>query len=131
MSSTDLFTACLVRVHSWDISDNEPLYWMDFTPAPSYAGQLPMFIKKTRQLLDQKQRLIIISHQSSRLSELLDEEDVIASPSTEIKEIPPTGSLTLVQGLMAEGWIMNNDSYLLTDAEIFGFIKQRRLMKRR
>jgi transcription-repair coupling factor (superfamily II helicase) len=64
------------------------------------------------------------------LSELLDEEDIIAAPLTEIKQIPPPGSLTLVQGSLAEGWVMNN-TYLFTDSEIFGFIKQRRLLKKR
>jgi len=116
---------------SWDASNNEPLYRLNFTTTPSYAGQLPMFIKKAKQLIDQKRRLILISHQASRLSELLDEENIIASPATEIEQVPLPGSLILVQSSVAEGWVMNNDTYLFTDAEIFGFIKQRRLMKRR
>jgi len=110
---------------------DEESHRLNFTPASSYAGQIPSFIKKTRQLLAQKQRLILVSHQASRLSELLDEEDIIAAPLTEIKQMPPPGSLTLVQGSLAEGWVMNKDTYLFTDAEIFGFIKQRRLVKRR
>ncbi len=115
---------------TWDTTDDEQTYQLNFTPAPSYAGQLPVFIKKVKQMLRQKHRLILISHQASRLSELLDEEDIIAPPLTEIKQIPPPGSLTLVQGLLAEGWVINNDTYLFTDAEIFGFIKQRRLLKK-
>jgi len=116
---------------AWDVSDGEPLYQLNFASAPSYAGQLPVFIKKTKQLLDRKHRLILVSYQASRLSELLDEEDIIASPVTEIRQVPPPGSLTLVQGSVAEGWVMNNDTHLFTDAEIFGFIKQRRLMRSR
>ncbi len=115
---------------TWGITDNEQAYQLNFTPAPSYAGQLPVFIKKAKQMLHGENRLILISHQASRLSELLDEEDIIAPPLTEIKQIPPPGSLTLVQGLLAGGWVMNNDTYLFTDAEIFGFIKQRRLLKK-
>ncbi|MBA7486307.1 Transcription-repair-coupling factor [subsurface metagenome] len=116
---------------AWDITDANQLHRLNFTPTPSYAGQIPVFIKKAKQLLKQKHRLILISHQASRLSELLDEEDIIAPPLTEITQIPPPGSLTLVQGSLAEGWVMNNDTHLLTDAEIFGFIKQRRLVKKR
>jgi transcription-repair coupling factor (superfamily II helicase) len=104
---------------------------LNFTVTPSYAGQLPTFLKKVKQLLEQKQRLIIVSHQASRLSELLEQEDIIASPVSEIGEIPPPGSLTLLQGLLAEGWILNNETHLFTDAEVFGFIKQQRLIKRR
>jgi len=120
---------CL-RLTAWDITDSEQPYRLDFTPAPSYAGQLPSFVKKVKQLLLQKRRLILTSHQASRLSELLYEEDIIAPPLTEINQIPPPGSLTLVQGSLAEGWVMNNDTHLLTDAEIFGFTKQRRLTKK-
>jgi len=109
----------------------EPNYRLNFTTAPSYAGQLQTFVNKVKQLLEQKQRLIIVSHQASRLSELLEQEDIIASPITEIEQIPPPGSITLVQGLLAEGWVLDNHTTLFTDAEVFGFIKQRRLVKRR
>jgi transcription-repair coupling factor (superfamily II helicase) len=103
---------------------------LEFSPAPSYGGQLPSLVNKVKQLLKQKQRIIIISHQASRLAELFSEEDIIASPVSELKQIPPPGSLTLVQGLLAGGWVLDNTT-LLTDAEVFGFIKQRRLIKRR
>jgi len=116
---------------AWDITDAKQLRQLNFTPISSYAGQIPVFIKKAKQLLSQKHRLILISHQASRLSELLDEEDIIAPPLTEIAQIPPPGSLTLVQGSLAEGWVINNDTHLFTDAEIFGFTKQRRLVKKR
>ncbi|MFC1915269.1 transcription-repair coupling factor [Chloroflexota bacterium] len=110
---------------------DEESYQLNFTPASGYAGQLPLFLRKTRQLLGQKRRLIFVSQQASRLAELLEEEDIIAAPLTGIKQIPPPGSLTLIQGSLAEGWVMNNETYLFTDAEIFGFIKQRRLVKKR
>lgn len=116
---------------AWGISDNEQPYQLNFAPAQSYAGQLPGFIKKAKHFLNQKHRLILVTHQASRLSELLEEEDVIASPLTEIKQIPPPGSLTLLHGSLAEGWVMNNDTHLYTDAEIFGFTKQRRLIRKR
>ena len=111
--------------------DNEPSCQLGFTPAPNYAGQLPTFINKVKQLLGRKYRIIVLSHQASRLSELLDEEGIFAPPLTEIKQVPPPGSLALVQGSLAEGWVMNTDTYLFTDAEIFGFVKQRRLVKKR
>ncbi len=116
---------------TWGATKHEQLYRLGFSPAATYTGQLPVFIKKTKQLLKQKRRVILISHQASRLSELLEEEDIIAPPLTKIKQIPPAGSLTLIQGSLAEGWIMNNDTHLFTDAEIFGFVKQRRLIKKR
>jgi transcription-repair coupling factor (superfamily II helicase) len=104
---------------------------LSFRTAQSYAGQLPTFIQKAREMLSQKKRVVIVSHQASRLSELLEEEDIIAPPLTEVREVPAPGSLTLLPGLLGEGWVMNGDTYLFTDTEIFGFIKQRRLLKRR
>ncbi|MFC1931651.1 transcription-repair coupling factor, partial [Chloroflexota bacterium] len=118
-----------LKLAAW--SGDEASLRLNFTPAPGYGGQLPSFLKQVKKLLGQKHRLIIVSHQASRLSELLGEEDIIASPLAEIKQLPLPGSLTLLQGSLAEGWVMNNDTYLLTDAEIFGFVKQRRSVKRR
>jgi len=119
------------KLTAWGVGKDEVAHKLSFTTAPGYAGQLPALVKKAKQLLKQQQRLIIVSHQASRLAELLEQEDIIAEPVSEIKEIPPPGSLTLVQGLLGEGWVMNGQTHLLTDAEVFGFIKQRRLVKRR
>ncbi len=110
---------------------DEPWHELHFTPAQSYAGQLPMFVKKAQEVLGREPRLIVVSHQASRLSELLDQAEIIAPALTELKEVPLPGSLTLLQGLLAEGWVMNGDTLLLTDAEIFGFMKQRRMLKKR
>jgi transcription-repair coupling factor (superfamily II helicase) len=116
---------------AWGIGESEPTHRLNFTTTPSYAGQLPAFVNKVKQLLEQKERLIIISQQASRLSELLNQEDIITTPVTRIEHVPPPGSLTLVQGALAEGWVMNKKTQLYTDAEVFGFIKQQRQVKRR
>ena len=103
---------------------------LNFVSSPSYVGQLSAFAKKAKQFLKQKHRFILVSHQASRLAELLAEEDIIASPITEIEQSPSPGCLVLVQGLLASGWIMNGDNHLITDTELFGFTKRRRLTKR-
>ncbi|MCK4863181.1 MAG: DEAD/DEAH box helicase, partial [Dehalococcoidales bacterium] len=104
---------------------------VDFISAPGYAGKLPVFLKKVAELLVQRKRIIIVSHQASRLSELLTEEDIVAAPVDEVNEVPGPGALVLVQGSLPEGWVMGGETYLFTDSEIFGFVKQRRLVKRR
>jgi len=118
-----------LRITAWGSAGDEAPYRLNFAPAASYAGQLPAFIKKAKEMLARKQRLILVSHQASRLSELLDREDIIAPPLTRVSK-PPPGSLTLVQGSLAEGWAMG-DTCLFTDTELFGFVKQRRLAKKR
>jgi transcription-repair coupling factor (superfamily II helicase) len=104
---------------------------LDFISAPGYAGKLPVFLKKAAELLSQQKRIIIVSHQASRLSELLAEENIIAAPVEEVTQAPGPGALVLVQGSLPEGWVMSGDTHLFTDAEIFGFVKQRRLVKKR
>ena len=120
---------CL-HLAGWDAVENERWHQLDFAPAPNYTGRLPLFLEKVKDMLGRGWRLILVSHQADRLSELLEEEDIIAPPLPEIGQVPPPGSLTLVQGLLAEGWVMGN-TCLLTDAELFGFVKQRRLLKKR
>ncbi|MFH1382376.1 MAG: transcription-repair coupling factor [Chloroflexota bacterium] len=126
---TEIQSRQRLTLTAWDIDEAGPVDKLDFTAAPSYAGQLPLFVRKVKELLDRKERVILVSHQSRRLAELLEAEGMIAPPLDEVKQVPPPGSLTLVQGLLAEGWVMGH-TYLLTDAEIFGFVKQQRLLKK-
>ncbi len=115
-----------LNLAAWGVEER-----LDFISTPGYAGKLPVFLKKVAGLTGQRKRIIIVSHQASRLSELLAEEDIIAAPVEEVTEVPGPGALVLVQGSLPEGWVMGGETYLFTDAEIFGFVKQRRLVKRR
>jgi transcription-repair coupling factor (superfamily II helicase) len=103
---------------------------LDFFTAPNYMGKLPSFINKTIDLLKQQKRIIIVSHQANRLSELFDEKDIVVAPVEEVSQVPEPGTMVLVQGSLPEGWVMGGETYLFTDAEIFGFVKQRRLVKK-
>ncbi|MBN1366676.1 MAG: transcription-repair coupling factor [Dehalococcoidales bacterium] len=99
-----------------------------FSVFPGFGGQLPQFIEKVKQLLKQKRRLVITSYQAGRLEELFDEAGLTVTPTTEIKQLPLPGSITLVQGSLSAGWSLNNETYVFTDAEIFGFVKRNRLV---
>ncbi len=111
-------------------SERTATHQLEFKALPSYGGQLPTFIAKIKQMLADKERIILVTHQANRLSELLGEEDIIAPVLTEIKQTPLPGSLTLLQGLLSAGWSLR-DTHLFTDAEIFGFTRQQRLQKKR
>jgi transcription-repair coupling factor (superfamily II helicase) len=115
-----------VSLSAWGTAEQ-----LDFITAPGYAGKLPLFVSKIKELRGQDKRVIIVSHQASRLAELLAEQDIIASPAETVADVPPAGSIVLVQGSLAEGWVMGGETFLFTDAEIFGFVKQRRLVTRR
>jgi transcription-repair coupling factor (superfamily II helicase) len=119
-----------IMISSWDTANDSGQYLLDFAAAPSYAGQLTVLLSRSRGFLEEGYRLIFISNQASRLSELLEAEDIYAPPAMDIKGVPPPGTITVLQGSLSDGWI-SGKTYLLTDREIFGFIKERRLLKRR
>jgi transcription-repair coupling factor (superfamily II helicase) len=104
---------------------------LDFISAPGYAGKLPLFLKKAAELLGQGKRVVIVSHQADRLAELLDSEGIIAAPAEAVTPTPGPGELALVRGSLPEGWVMGGETFLFTDAEIFGLVKQRRLVRKR
>jgi len=114
-----------LNLAAWGVEER-----LDFASAPGYAGQLPSFLKKAKELLSQKKRLVIVSHQASRLTELFGDEGIIAAPVDRVTQAPGPGSLVLVPGFLDEGWVMGGETYLFTDTEIFGFVKHRRLVKR-
>jgi transcription-repair coupling factor (superfamily II helicase) len=112
------------------MSEKMSTHQLEFKPLTSYGGQLPGFIAKIKERLAEKERIILVTHQANRLSELLGEADIIAPVLTEIEQVPQPGSLTLLQGLLSAGWTLKG-THLFTDAEIFGFTKQQRLQKKR
>jgi transcription-repair coupling factor (superfamily II helicase) len=113
---------------SWQQEDTESL--LSFTSAPAYGGRLDVFLRDAKEMLEKKaKRIIIVSHQARRLSELLEEEGIIAPPLSQLEVPPLPGSIALVQGSLDRGWAMGS-IVLLTDAELFGFTKKRRRVKR-
>ena len=62
---------------------------------------------------------------------MLLEHGVDTYPSNFLQQLPPAGSLTLIQGSVNGGWRIKGEMLLLTDLELFGIIKQRRSMKSR
>ncbi|MBI4287822.1 MAG: transcription-repair coupling factor [Chloroflexi bacterium] len=124
----------LSRWEGTDVSEGTTTF--DFSPAPSYGGQWAAFVTGVRQSLSQKQAVVIVSQQGPRLSEVLQDADIIAPPLNRLDQVPPPGALSLVSARSgpAEGWVMKTATRgavsLLTDAEIFSFVKQRRALTR-
>jgi transcription-repair coupling factor (superfamily II helicase) len=104
---------------------------LPLSPVPSFGGRLVTLCKNLKQLLLQKQRVVVVSQQTNRLAELLQDQDIIAGSVSKIEQIPPMQSVTLVHGSLAEGWAMKDVLTLFTDNEVFGFVKKRRLSGRR
>jgi transcription-repair coupling factor (superfamily II helicase) len=118
---------------SWNIdsSDKDCLQSLPLAPVPSYGGRLVAFSEGLREMLKENCRIVVVSQQTNRLAELLEEQDIPASQVLQVEQVPPLKSVTLVQGSLAEGWDIRDICTLFTDNEIFGFVKQRRLFKKR
>jgi transcription-repair coupling factor (superfamily II helicase) len=104
---------------------------LPFISAQSYGSQLEMFLKTAKRMVEQRRRVVVVSHQANRLAELLQKEDIHTSPTSQIEQIPPLGSITVLQGSLDGGWLLDDRLTLITDVELFGFVKQPRSGKRR
>jgi transcription-repair coupling factor (superfamily II helicase) len=122
-----------LMLFSWntDYQDKAGLQFLPLAPVPSYGGRLGVFSEGLKEMLRENRRIVVVSQQTNRLAELLQEQDIIASSVSQIEQLPPLKSITLVHGSLAEGWAMKDVLTMFTDNEIFGFVKQRRLSSRR
>jgi len=96
----------------------------------SYAGRLDAFLREVATAGSGTR--VIATPQAARLSELLAERDVIATPQEGLPDAPASGALILLHVPLAEGFaIPELDLRVFTDAEVFGFRKPRHPERRR
>jgi transcription-repair coupling factor (superfamily II helicase) len=122
--------ALFLALATWDAAQGYGQA-LPFIGAQSYGSQLERFLKTAKQMVEQRQRVFVVSHQANRLAELLQKEDIHTSPASQIEQIPPPGSITVLQGSLDGGWAMDDRLTLITDVELFGFVKQPRAGKKR
>ncbi|NLE77905.1 MAG: hypothetical protein GX605_14290, partial [Chloroflexi bacterium] len=100
-----------------------------FGHADRYGGQLKRVSETVQRLQEQGDRVVILSRQAPRLLELFGEAGLPVAQAFGGLGLPPPGSVTVLQRLLEEGWVLELDHggsdalYLLTDAEIFGWAK--------
>ena len=95
-----------------------------FHPVKSYVHRFDSLVSDIPEALSRGERLTFISLQASRFQELLEEHDMHIPISNDIVAPPPPGSLTLVDGSINHGWSIPGHLTVLTDVEVFGFVKQ-------
>jgi transcription-repair coupling factor (superfamily II helicase) len=119
-----------LALERWDAARGHG-HALPFVSTQSYGSQLEQFLQAAKQMLKQRQRVVVVSHQANRLADLLQKEDIHTSPSSQIQQVPPPGSITVVQGSLDGGWRLDDRLTLITDVELFGFVKQPRAGKKR
>ncbi|HEU5378748.1 MAG TPA: transcription-repair coupling factor [Ktedonobacteraceae bacterium] len=109
-----------------------------FSASNSYGGRLRAFVQDCRKALDSRERVVIVTAQARRLAEVLGDDATLGdtaihvSPGTNINELPPSGSLTLIQGQLSEGWQAHALALqIFTDTEIFGWSRHQKMQRRK
>ncbi len=109
-----------------------------YSSANSYGGRLRSFVQDCRKMLDQRNRVVIVTTQARRMSEVLSDDSILqdatihVSPGSNIKTLPDPGTLTLIQGQLSEGWQSRTLAlHVYTDTEIFGWSRRRTEQRRK
>ena len=96
-----------------------------FAPGQRFGGQLRLMLDQLRKTREEENgRMVVVTAQAPRLSELWHEQEGFIPTVTDIMESPAAGSLWFVNGALQEGWRLRTeagDTHLLTDHEIFGW----------
>ena len=101
-----------------------------FRPPPSYYGRPQQFASQAPRMLEHGERVVVVSRNARRLAEILSEQGVSSTVENTLESPAPPGSLNLITGTMKEGWSLPLEGggiTLLTDSEIFGATRQRRV----
>ena len=114
-------------LESWLAGESD----VSYVAPPSYLGQLERFTYEAGQRLSGGHVVVAISQHALRLSEVLGEAGIPSSVNETLPDPPAPGHVYLLPGFLNEGWSTEaNESHppitLLTDAELFGTVKERR-----
>jgi len=94
--------------------------------APNYANRLNELLDSIPALISENGRLVLVSHQARRISDLLDERGLPTPVLDDLDTPPAMGSLSLVHGSLRRGSHIPHALTLLSDYEMFGFVKHSR-----
>ncbi|NLV73501.1 MAG: transcription-repair coupling factor [Chloroflexi bacterium] len=94
-----------------------------FIAVPQFAGQLRFALADIAELA-RSQRVVIVTRQSERLEDLLREQELAPQRVEAVPEVLPEHGVLLMDGILSEGVAYTPGALvLLTDAEIFGWVR--------
>ena len=120
----------VVRLRRWAGEQAPGASATPFEAAGAFGGRLRSLSQEVIARMRAGWRVVIVSQQASRLAELFRGEGLDAA--IPLDSTPPPGSLRLLTGSLPQGWALrspDSELLLLTDNEIFGFSKQRRVTR--
>jgi len=123
-----------IELARWATGREPGAFRLPFGVADAYAGRLPAAASDQSRQVARGDRVLIVTQQAQRYAEVLEENGVRADVRDVLDDAPAAGSASLVQGALPEGWAVATKSgvdSLTTDRELFGFVKQRRRLRKR
>lgn len=131
------FNLSFAAAHSHDPHPSKLFFQSVFTTAPAFGGQIKDVVEEIVKRQQRKERQVLVSRQGKRLSSLLREQaekELVPKDSlVRGNPPPPSGSITLINGVLMEGWAVSQNGLALTvmtDSEIFGWKKPTTVRKR-
>ncbi len=117
--------------------DHDLTFEIGFTPPKSYSGRFDVLAKDIHGWLGKGDSVLIVSHHSSRIIEILQGQNIPSKLEPSIaKAVLENGNhgnrAILIKTSLEEGWdieIGNQTIHLLTDSEIIGHSKKRATRK--
>ncbi len=112
-----------------------PYYFQStFIAAPAFGGQVKTVLPDIIERKKRNERVVLVSRQSARLSHLFNEfePNITVTPVDTLDPDappPPSGSITLLHGMLIEGWTLrgakDDTSHItiMSDSELFGWKK--------
>ena len=97
-----------------------------FAPEPRFGGKTKEIAAEIVKAHNAGHRSVLLSRQTARLRDLLQEFHLAPQVSEQLTAPPPAGSVSLLQGILGEGFVVRGLSsplHLFTDTELFGWSK--------
>jgi transcription-repair coupling factor (superfamily II helicase) len=125
-----------IPLRSW-VSDEEDRI---FYPAVTYYGRLEQLASDVRRYQSEGKAVVAVTQHARRVAEILEQDGIGVTVSETIDDLPDAGGVRVVAGSLPQGWNVDaatapgGTSYslaLLTDAELFGTVKERRYRRAR
>lgn len=93
---------------------------------PAFGGRLRPFLQQASAWARSDASVVVASQQALRLHELFAEEGIEAHLLPRLTDAPERAAITLLNTAAGAGFSIDDQLVFVTDAEIFGFRKQRR-----
>ena len=125
-----------VQLQTWVSADDDRI----FQPTVTYYGRLEQLASDARRYRDDGVSVVAITQHAGRMAEILEENGAAVTLCQSLEEVPQPGTVYVFPGSLREGWNLtppqalatevsaspNGALILLTDAELFGTVKERR-----